>query len=413
MKKLIALIIAGSCLGGLSAKEFYVSHLKDADGKPYYEGAPAGATVYTDIQTALEKCDNTDCTVWVEDGFVCNSGDQTESGHSRLNVSKSKTVLRSRSGDWRTGVTVVGQYATGVDTGYGADAIRCMVVNGGNCKIIGFKFENGATRHNTSWAGDSQNCGGGVYVYANAAPQISNCCFSACRARYNGGGVCGKDANVYRCCFFENCTAVNNGSGFSSGKAYDCVFTNMSGTAMALPSVVSNCTVTASETAVSINASGYDALVEDCWFTNNAYHGILINGGYTRIYRTVIANNTSSESGAGIYVKSGSGYGEGLTITNNVSANVGGGTYNMVLNRCSLIGNSSISTSWAQGRAGGAYGGILSNCVVACNYAGQGTGFFDGGNGGGGTYNAQCIGCVISNNVSGYRGGGMMFDDNK
>ena len=54
------------------AADLYVSHLADASGAPFYNGAPSGAYVTNDLQAAVDHAAAGD-TIWVEDGFVCES----------------------------------------------------------------------------------------------------------------------------------------------------------------------------------------------------------------------------------------------------------------------------------------------------------------------------------------------------
>ena len=126
---------------------------------------------YTNLQQAVTAAAAND-TIWVENGFVWDSGVvSTSVGDTRLNVTKALTI-RGRSGSWENGPVIRGAYAVDCDgtdaTKCGAGAARCVVFGSNyDAKLIGFRLENGAT---AAGSGNAAR-GGGV----NGKGILENC----------------------------------------------------------------------------------------------------------------------------------------------------------------------------------------------------------------------------------------------
>jgi PKD repeat protein len=142
--------------------------------------------------------------------------------------------------------------------------------------------------------------------------------------------------------------------------------------------------------------------------TNCVLSGFTLTNGATRaggsgggvwceiggvVSNCTLSGNLASSSGGGAY------YGilnNCLLIGNSVSGQYGygGGAYCSTLNTCTLSGNSA-SGQWGSG--GGAYGATLSNCNLTRNSAGAY---------GGGTSDSTLYSCRLSGNTAFYSGGG-------
>ncbi len=113
---------AALCLAAspLLATHRYVSE----DGT--YGADIEGAVCYTDIQSALDACVAND-TVWVKDGFVCDSGvaeNDATRGKSRIHISVAGVTLRGESGNWETGPILRGPHDDTAYNGIGPNAVR-------------------------------------------------------------------------------------------------------------------------------------------------------------------------------------------------------------------------------------------------------------------------------------------------
>ena len=143
-----AVVVAGSLAAWAAFPVVYVSQYKDADGNPYYEGAPEGAAVYATLAEGYANVESKG-TIWVENDFVCNEGKVSGHGYSRLVLSKVIT-LRSRSEDWRTGAEIHGYYSGSVTAeGPFGSPSTLEVPDGGrleNVRISGIDFTAGGVQ---------------------------------------------------------------------------------------------------------------------------------------------------------------------------------------------------------------------------------------------------------------------------
>lgn len=342
MKKLMLSVVAAVGAAFTSAAaNLYVS--KAGADHPQY------GTGYTDIQTALNASAKGD-TVWVEDGFVCDSGIGMDTTFSygnfnsnfksvagcwsnRLHLCKSIT-LRSVSGTLKNPVIVKGSFSDPANhVTNGSNSVRCMMVTRTDAAdekmvIKGFKFTGGAS---TTLGNYRVRPGGGVwmpYDIANksaTAPVFEECCFDGNAAYTDGGGVSGW--SYLTNCIVVNNLAVGNGGGVNGASCYG--------------------------TLIATNAAVYGAGGQ--------------NGNYTKCTITRNCKTGNGGRGSGIYWTAGENpafFCRKCDITYNFAAknyHIGAvGLYNTtvvsiqpLIDDCNIIGNT-----------GGTTGGAISNCRV-------------------------------------------------
>ena len=328
-------ICAISMVIGISAvalaDDFYVSgtgtYLTD-DGVDH--------EAYTDLQAAIDAAvaAGTGNTVWVEDGFKCKTGlgKDTENELSRINLSKS-VIVRSRSGDWRTGATIVGEYSTTYDesqesTKCGEGAVRCVYSNDKTSQLIGFRLVGGAT------AAADKKYGGGLYFGV-----VRNCLIADCAA-YGGGG------GLYQTTAYDsvvsNCYAKNYGGGANTA-------------------TISNSTIVlcraASECGGLNGGTAYDSTIDRC---SAGSSGGMRSG---TAYRTRILNCTASTYGGGFENSSTL---VDCVVSNCTAGSRGGGggssanriTGTLFIDNCSNTGSGLMFSGSA----------IVSNCTFVGNH---------------------------------------------
>ena len=287
-----AIAALGASLCGFAAfPVVYVSQYKDADGNPYYEGAPEGAAVYATLAEGYANVESKG-TIWVENDFVCNEGKVSGHGYSRLVLSKVIT-LRSRSEDWRTGAEIHGYYSGSVT----ADGIRCLGINhGGAIKAYGIRFVGGSIGTSSdAKSGGCIKCIGGVVANYGGPNRFEHCLFADCV----GGCIVGKSGveMTFDDCVFTNNVHAGGGKGtgvYEGGTMTNCRFEGNTGSQVCQPvsgSVVSNCQFVS-------NTGGYpltcnNATVCDCDFVNNAYSGF---SGYGSLTGCLFDGNKGSVS---------------------------------------------------------------------------------------------------------------------
>lgn len=408
------------------AADLYVSASGTYDGKP----------AYVDLQAAIDASSNGD-TIWVEDGFICSTG-KTEDvtyGTSRILISKAVTV-RSRSGTLENPAVIRGAWHDpDSEIALGANAVRCVRSSSSGARLIGFRLEGGATRGDGAWS--SSLCRGGGYL-GNGI--LSNCLVVANQA-VGAGGVSGsRDSTwLYRCIVTNNYASENAG-GIMTGNCYDTLIVDnsTSGEAGGFRTINAwNCVI-AGNHAVTHGGGGTATgeTLTDCVITNNtsvsnaggiywnptlvrclvgwnttAGNGGGVKGGSTstaRAYDSTFIGNTAGGSGGGAYVMMASN----CTFTGNFARGSGGGVSEGILTACILTGNVVSNAATTGGNGGGFATGVISNSLVASNHArgrnangtlsptiGTGGGLFGSG--------TLAVNCVVSNNVSESRGGGM------
>ena len=340
------------------------------------------------LQSAINSAKAGD-TIWVADGFVCDSGSTDVSGSAYRITSNKALIIRAENGDWRTGPTIRGSLdETAPVGGFAKTAVNAKV------QIIGFNFEDcaitsgdgGGVRgngYNGGWNLTLRSCrlsnckasnGGGATLV-----EAYDCVFDGNLAKAHGGGL--YYANAYGCEIANN-VQTSSGSGYGGGGFY-------SGTA-------SNCVFSGNSAIQGGGAESVDAL--RCTFldnTSSGYGGGCKSGSARDSF---FARNRAGTRGGGIH--------GGSSISNcvfacNTAVGYGGGralqnTSSVVIRDCVITNNTTGETGG--GISSGLYGPVLYNSLVANNVA---------TNNGGGTFNVTLVDCVVTNNTSasGYGGG--------
>ncbi len=390
---------------------------------------------YTNLQEAINAAVSGD-TVWVEDGFVCETGRTTASdgSASRLSIDKGITV-RSRSGSLEAPVIVRGAWHDPLsEVACGDNAIRCVRMSSVYARLIGFQLENGATVSSADWT-VSAGSGGGFY----GSGVLSNCLIMANHAA-SGGGAAGTNRELLS---LYDCVVSNNHAALSAGgiKSAQCFNTAVvdnrsdgdSGGFRAIDAT--NCLI-AQNHAIGQGGGGLSVKGSfvDCVITNNESG---TNGGgvyYTpTLTRCLVGWNRATDDGGGACggaatapviafdssfvsnVADGSGGGARYIVASNClfdanfAAGTGGGAAGGVMTSCVAQGNVVSNTAWGKGCGGGFANATLTNCLVASNHARGGETISPGIGTGGGVYgtSALVVNCILSNNTSRSRGGGM------
>lgn len=397
-------------IAGLSASVFAADWYVSSD-RSYGTDEGADETHRKDsIQEAVDAAANggTD-TIWVKDGFVCNSG---SSNNARVYMAWNKVVtLRSESGDWRTGTTIIGEPdPTSGDKGAGA--VRCIHAGANGIKIIGFVLK-------------------GAHIPSTGSNNLG-------AILANGGGV-----TVENCLICDNATsALYQQNVFTASRVYNSIISNNVGG-------LSKCIVTNSQIVGNTVASGCGgastSVLIDCDIignvtTNSSGTSYCRGGGVTDSVLTncFLCNNRAyNGKGGQQYGVGGAAYAStlvGCTLSNNYCQANGGACAGCSLYSCTNVYNR------AGASGGGAYGGsntVISNCLFAANVAGGSGGglyqnighvkIFDtdflsnqaGGSGGGmGAYkdvantgSAEIHNCTFAGNLAKNGGGGGLYGD--
>lgn len=448
VRTLMSVVVAVSgCAALAAAKNLYVS----AD-KSYGADLVPEDQLFDDIQAAIDKAVKGD-TVWVKDGFVCESGSKTHSkrGASRIYVDSKNITIRGESGDWRTGPIIHGKYAETAD-GRGEGAIRCVYAYGA-MKLIGFRLIGGATTSTK----DAESSYGGC-AWGCSGPVFENCMISNCVANMGGGTY---RISLKGCLVVDNtATGVWNsygGGAYGAGTATDCViasnFSSAGGAGTYKMDLV-GCTVTNNVAETGYGGGVYDGtLLTNCVVAfNRASSGggvasstaydcnvysnkatatkIAVGGGglyKANAWKTDIWGNESTASGGGVC---GACWLVDCGVSNNLSkAYGGGGCYKVSATNCTLSGNVARGTYPCYG--GGGFGGTYVKCRILGNSSMNGGGglgsekaatsltvdgcwiegnFATNSYGGGGvcgSSSTKVSNCTVTNNASSKNGGGI------
>ena len=413
-------LMAGAVLAlatGVYAADWYVSA-----GMDYGADAVDAAHRTNDIQAAINKAAQND-VIWVEDGFVCDSGFTTDDyGSWRLVCGKAMT-FRAQGGDWRTGPTIRGAKDASVPSGVGVGSIGGFRKTAVNAKmtIIGFNFENCSADSGSDGGGGIKGNGASSGIYNLT---LRNCRISGCAAPRGAGA---SFVEAYDCLFNDNLTGAMGG-GIYKGHAYGCRFENNvqeGGTGAAcgggaIYSGTANTCVFNGNSAY-IGGATYSVASTNCTFIDNvsgkdgggAYSGGAVNS-------TFVGNHCASRGG-GIYggdpisncvfaCNVAGSYGGGIaifntaereifdcTITNNIAATTGGGVSSSLLGP--VLYNSFVADNVATNDGGGTYNMALVDCVVTGNVTVTSRG--------GGAYRGTARNCEFLGNTAGSRGGGI------
>ena len=393
---------------------------------------------YTDLQEALSASStkNGD-TVWIEDGFLCDSGSRDMHGPTRIVVEK-KLTIRSRSGKWETGAEIRGAWHTET-TMKGRNAIRCVSLgHGAEATFIGVRFTKGSISN----TGDALS--GGAVKTCGLNTHIKPCRLEKCLVAECYGRCLSAQEGVPMT--VVDCVMTNNSTGVAVGASlYDCrVEGNYGNGSYTIGTegnaiVVSNCVVrnnstSGSNSTAGLYASSIDKLrVFDTKIIGNANMHNIGGGAAARGYGVYehceVAGNVCGCSGngglcsaavGGIVLNrcivtnnlAGQSYGAGeyLVATNtlfayNIASNGCAGVKSSNLYGCRIIGNKVASMAAAERAAGGAHSCFLEKCLIADNVCtNKGTKASEAG-WGGGAYKSTLVDCVVSNCFAGSGGG--------
>ncbi len=223
-------------------------------------------------------------TVWIEDGFVCDTGGR----HGNRIVISRKITVRSVSGTQKNAAVIVGAHHEPGVTVHGTRSIRCLFVNA-TATLIGLQLTNGA----------ASNGGGAFMVESGTRSTFSNCVFVANNAANNGGGL--YEGRAEQCHFTDN--EARAGGATFGGTLSDCTIVSnrcsWSGGGVA-SATLSHCLL-AFNTATQQNGGGAaDSVLSDCVLTGNscAYIGAAIFGGTA--LRCTITNNANGRISGGV-----------------------------------------------------------------------------------------------------------------
>ena len=430
------LSLVASLVVGLSASAFAADWYVSSDGLYGTEEGADETHRKKSIQEAIDAA-KADDTVWVKDGYVCNSGKSpinNNYGYARINLNKAIT-LRSESGSWEGGATITGEVdpSTG---GNGTDAVRAIHVNG-SAKIVGFCIKDAA-------AGGSY---GGAVVFASGNGPIEKCFISGCKttgilkpAFFKSyvtvtDCVCSNNAGGLSWCRASGCTIVRNTATSGAGGCGSCVLNDCE--------IVGNITTNLGSTSSYCRGGGIaDCTATNCLIAGNAaYNGIVGSqyagggGAYTStLVDCVVSNNYCQSDGGGC---GGCSIYDSMVVGNEAKGNGGGASGgNVVISNTVFLANTAKSAGGGLyqssgladvrevdfiGNSAGSYGGgtrvieigtiagkaNFADCTFVGNVAESGGG---GGLMGDGASNVQATGCVFSNNVvksaAVYAGGG-------
>ena len=426
-------------------------------------------TCYTDLRAALNAASSGD-TVWLQDGYVYDSGlyeengvpklINTNSGYVRARINNKTVVLRSESGyvDEATGkgATIRGAWhdpENGVVLG--PNAVHCLWVNGANGKnseIFGLIFEGGS-------GGNTHTGGYGGGIYSEAGCIVSNCVFRN-NAGFAGGAIGEGAFTLYNCVLTNNlCGAAGyfGGAIWGPTSAYGCLIASnrsvkaggaigWNWSAGATPPVYSNCVIVGNiatniggaahfakergatfigcRIAENFARDGWGAIcgpatLIDCDIegnssegTSSADHcgGVGAAGSSTPqpvLTRCRIVGNHTNKEGGGIYYCIATN----CIISENLSRGSGGGSYGSTLVDCEVVGNVCSNTlrtpNAMDGSGGGLCYGSATRCLIAGNSA-WAQNLVSSGCGGGAAL-ADLVNCVVSNNWAISRGAAAFY----
>ena len=458
--KTLCIVHSAFCIAALAANaaDIYVSHLVDGGGAPYYAGAPTDAVVFDDLQSAVNSAAAGD-TVWVEDGFVCDSGATTNNsyGVSRIHIGKA-IAIRARGANLATPPVIRGRrHSESVATG--TNSIRCVAMPVAGAVLEGLVLEGGTAQtppssiSNTN-AKKNWTCGGGLL----GVGFVTNCVIAGCQnpAGANGGGGASNVSGLNVALSLAGCVITNNVATYGGGLynangttdsrlvATNCViahnlishygggayYASLSGCDVAdntatnstgaygtgrggglFGGTATGCRIFGNVAYSTGTVSGYgggasDAVLTDCLLSNNwssAGGGGFYNGSATRC--RIIGNRTIASGGGATGWSGGSPvFPESIdcVFEGNYAKGDGGGMSHANATRCVFTNN------WCQGGGGGANWGIITDCIVVCNIASNTTTTFTAANGGGfSSYSGSsskegsvATNCLIAGNIA-------------
>lgn len=374
-------------------KDWYVS----ADMQ-YGRGIVPDENCTGDLLYAVTNC-SAKYTVWVKDGFVCNTGSiKKNSANARIYIAKNITV-RSESGcvdeSAGKGAKIIGATHS-AETPFGSASVRCVDATGENAKLIGFVLEGGCTPDSASYPG------GGVLCDSKGTAMISNCVVRNCIG-LRGGGIA--RGTVCHCIITNNTATGIGGGAYNVVSMDDSVVADNVGGGIGYydfdetyTSKVVRCSITRNSLSSGNgggvycgrkNTSAMNVFLYECGISNNVAgaHGGGVSGNATASCEARLALFDCVVSGNQL-------------VTSN-SDTQGAGTYRCDLTRCNVVSNVTLS-----GTCGGCALGTLVNCRVIGNVVTNSTSW----NAGGGVLNCNCYNTLFCGNFA-WKGGGGYYSD--
>ena len=213
---LVAISFALCAVFNLFAVERYVTAtgVDDADHGGSWDSAYATIT-YAINQVKGSATADAPATVWVDDGFV-----HEVSAKGTVTVPPN-VILRSKSGDWRTGATIHGSpdsTARCVNLNAGGTIIGFDLVGGGDSGKYGNDGGINGGNRTTSVARNCRITGCCGYDTASArTASLYDCEISFCTNRHTAAGGCA--SGPYSCNLYNCTVATNKTSGYG---IWDC-----------------------------------------------------------------------------------------------------------------------------------------------------------------------------------------------
>lgn len=355
MKDSLAFLQILFCCGALCADNRFVSNdgtwrMKNADGVEM-EG-----TCYSSLTNALKAPNG--CVIYVKNDYDCSRDtipmnmDGSTNARYAIGGGITSCVIRSESGDWRTGPTLAGAPDPTTETGCGANAFRALAKSAYGSmgiEVVGFRLTGGCSPKTIGSASDLAR-GGGVCAGSGAADRLT------LRSCLVSGGTSALGGGAYMCTLVD-CVVSNNLSTASGGGCAE--------------SVLVGTTVCGNRTT---------------W--NSSYGG---GGGLYlgRATNCVIEGNETADNahGGGAWKASLSS----CVVRGNSSGRYGGGTSEGLTVNCVVTGNVQRLNGAVGAGGGGAYGGTHFNALIAFNTA---------NNQGGGTYEGAFFNCTVYANTN-------------
>ena len=384
MKNILMLAASACAVCAFGAETYYVStngphEVKGVVWGTYVTDDGVAHDAYTDLQQAINATQKKAATIWVEDGFVCETGGETTDGTgSRITTEYGPAVdsliIRSRSGRWETGAEIRGRYHSAEEP-CGAKSIRCVAPNFG-AKFIGFRFVGGSTTGN----------GGGIYsgMYGQT---YENCLVENCVAKGSGGGFYkdasrnysdGLSARMINCVVRNNRALGGDGGGACGVHMISCqVYGNSCfGSAW-------NNGNGGGLTHTGVSLQEYTIIVSNCVFYGNSASnlnyvdaatkhagcggGLNLNNFYGKVYGCVFSNNTATARGGGLYVSSSVRTYNSLVVGNTAARKCGGGIFGGVHTGALVARNTAASAGGVSAPDSAGAHAQLVNCTVTDN----------------------------------------------
>jgi hypothetical protein len=384
-------------------------HVSAAGGDDFAGGYTNWTGAATTLQAAIDRSLRGD-TVWVENGFVTDTGGRTNwpvgaALTNRVVIDKAVTV-RSVSGDTNNMPVIVGAWDADSTYGCGSNAVRCVYLVE-HARLVGFLLTNGATLStNRSFyvrtSADPDAQGGGVRGESQTASIVSNCVITMNTACVGGGAY---GCNIYGSTLITNLALSGTGSYRGGGGASLCSLFNSSliRNRAAQGGGIYNGSRLYNSSIISNSSPSYGGGIRGSFIISNCVvrGNDGVTGGVTgsTIYDSMLVENLGQASYFG-----GATHGSTLyncLVVSNICKNRGGGVSASTLYNCTLAGN------YSSGGAGGgaASESTLYNCLLVGNATPDNRSNVPGG----GAYVGRLINCTLVNNSSGGSLGGGVY----